>query len=43
MDRRLIKIILQRFYSEEVIKNGFKMTKDAVYKILDEPTFESSL
>lgn len=43
MDRRLIKIILQRFYSEEVIKDGFKMTKDAVYRILDEPTYEASL
>lgn len=39
MDRRLIKIILKRFYSEEIIKDGFKMTKDAVYRILDEPTY----
>lgn len=43
MDRRLIKIILKRFYSEEIIKDGFKMTKDAVYRILDNPTHESAL
>jgi dynein heavy chain, axonemal len=43
MDRRLIKIILQRFYSEEIIKDGFKMTKDGIYRILDEPTYESAL
>jgi dynein heavy chain len=43
MDRRLIKIILKKFYSPPITKDGFKMTKDGVYKILDEPTFESSL
>ena len=30
MDRRLIKIILKRFYSEEITKEGFKMTKDNI-------------
>jgi len=43
MDRRLIKIILQRFYSDEIISDGFKMTKDGIYKILDEPTYETAL
>ena len=43
MDRRLIKIILKRFYSPEIMKDGFKMTADSIYKILDEPTFESSM
>jgi dynein heavy chain len=43
MDRRLIKIILKTFYNPEIMKDGYKMTKDAIYKILDEPTFESSL
>jgi hypothetical protein len=40
MDRRLIKIILKKFYSTEIMNDGFKMTTDAIYKILDEPTFE---
>ncbi len=39
MDRRLIKIILQRFYSEDITKDGFKMTQDGVYRILDEPNW----
>jgi dynein heavy chain len=43
MDRRLIKIILKTFYSEDILKSGFKMTKDGVYKILDNPTFGSAL
>jgi len=43
MDRRLIKIILKTFYSEDILKNDFKMTKDSVYKIMDEPTFASAL
>jgi dynein heavy chain len=43
MDRRLIKIILKTFYSEDILKNDFKMTKDGVYKILDNPTFGSAL
>jgi len=37
MDRRLIKIILKRFYSEEITQDNFKMTKDGVYRIMDEP------
>lgn len=43
MDRRLIKIILLRFYSQDIIKDNFKMTKDNIYRILDEPTFETAL
>ena len=43
MDRRLIKIILKKFYSEDIISDGFKMTQDGIYKILDQPTFETSL
>lgn len=43
MDRRLIKIILKNFYSDEIIKDNFKMTKDSVYRILNEPTWETSL
>ncbi len=39
MDRRLIKIILKRFYSEDIIKDNFKLTKDGVYKIMDNPNF----
>jgi dynein heavy chain, axonemal len=39
MDRRLIKIILKKFYSEDITQDGFKMTKDGVYKILDEPNW----
>lgn len=35
MDRRLIKIILLKFYSESITKNDFKMTKDGVYRIMD--------
>ncbi|MBN8283207.1 MAG: hypothetical protein J0L98_08505 [Zoogloea sp.] len=35
MDRRLIKIILKRFYSPHIMDNGFKMTSDGIYKILD--------
>ncbi len=43
MDRRLIKIILKKFYCDDITKDGFKMTKDGVYKILDMPTFETAL
>lgn len=43
MDRRLIKIILKTFYSENILKKDFKMTKDGVYKILDNPSFGSAL
>jgi dynein heavy chain len=43
MDRRLIKIILKTFYSEEILKKDFRMTKDGVYKILDNPTFGLAL
>lgn len=43
MDRRLIKIILKRFYSEEITKDKFKLTKDGVYKIMDNPNFDSTL
>ena len=43
MDRRLIKIILKRFYSEDITKNNFKLTKDGVYKIMDNPNFDSTL
>lgn len=43
MDRRLIKIILKSFYSEQILKKDFKMTKDGVYKILDNPTFPTAL
>lgn len=43
MDRRLIKIILKTFYSENILKHDFKMTKDGVYKILDAPTFPTAL
>jgi dynein heavy chain, axonemal len=43
MDRRLIKIILKTFYSEDILKNDFKMTKDAVYRIDDDPSYESAL
>ncbi len=43
MDRRLIKIILKTFYSENILKNDFKMTKDGVYKILNTPTFGTAL
>ena len=43
MDRRLIKIILKRFYSESIIKDNFKLTKDGVYKIMDNPNFDSTL
>lgn len=43
MDRRLIKIILKTFYSEDILKNDFKMTKDSVYKILDNPTYSTAL
>lgn len=40
MDRRLIKIILKKFYSPEITKDGFKITEDGIYKILDNPTYE---
>jgi hypothetical protein len=43
MDRRLIKIILKTFYSENILNNDFKMTKDGVYKILDNPSFGAAL
>lgn len=43
MDRRLIKIILKTFYSENILNNDFKMTRDGVYKILDIPTFGTAL
>lgn len=43
MDRRLIKIILKTFYSQDILKKDFKMTRDGVYKILDIPTFGTAL
>ena len=43
MDRRLIKIILKTFYSPEIMNDGFKMTSDGTYRILDEPTFGAAL
>lgn len=43
MDRRLIKIILKKFYSEEIMNNDFFITKDRVYKILDQPTYDTAL
>jgi dynein heavy chain, axonemal len=43
MDRRLIKIILKRFYSEDITKDGFKMSKDGIYRILDEPDWDTAL
>ena len=43
MDRRLIQIILQKFYSEDILKDDFKMTKDGVYRILDEPTRDDAM
>ena len=43
MDRRLIKIILKNFYSDEITQDGFQLTKDGIYKILDQPDWESSL
>ena len=43
MDRRLIKIILKNFYSPHIVKDGFKMTSDGVYKILDNPSYASTL
>lgn len=43
MDRRLIKIILKTFYSPEIMNDGFKMTSDGTYRILDDPTFGSAL
>ena len=43
MDRRLIKIILKGFYSEAILEDGFKMTEDSTYRILDDATFGSSL
>lgn len=43
MDRRLIKIILKRFYSEEITHDGFKMTKDNIYRIADNPNYDSAL
>ena len=43
MDRRLIKIILKTFYSPQIMKDGYKMTKDGAYKILDEPNFQSAM
>ena len=43
MDRRLIKIILKKFYSPTILEKDFRMTKDGTYKILNEPTFGESL
>ena len=43
LDRRLIKIVLKKFYSEGILEDDFKMTRDGTYRILDEPTFGSSL
>ena len=43
MDRRLIKIILKKFYSSTILEKDFRMTKDGTYKILNEPTFGESL
>ena len=43
MDRRLIKIILKKFYSDEIIHDGFKLTKDGTYHIKDDPNWDDSL
>jgi hypothetical protein len=43
MDRRLIKIILKKFYSPQIMDDNFKMTNDGTYKILNEPTFDEAL
>ena len=43
MDRRLIKIILKKFYSDEITHDGFKLTKDGTYRILDEPNWDDAL
>lgn len=42
MDRRLIKILLKKFYSPDIVKDGFTMTADGVYKIMDNPSFTSA-
>ena len=43
MDRRLIKIILKTFYCQNILEFNFQMTKDGIYKILDNPNFGSAL
>ena len=43
MDRRLIKIILKKFYSDEIIHDNFKLTKDGTYHIMDDPNWNDSL
>ena len=35
MDRRLIKIILKQFYSDEILHDNFILSKSAIYKVLD--------
>ena len=42
-DRRLIKIILKKFYSEEILEDDFKLTKDNRYRILDDPTYDDAI
>lgn len=43
MDRRLIKIILKQFYSDDILRDGFTLSKSGIYKVLDEPTYEKCL
>ena len=43
MDRRLIKILLKKFYSPAIVKDGFNITAAGVYKVLDNPTYDSAL
>lgn len=43
MDRRLIKIILKTFYSQNILKNDFKITKDGTYRIDDDPNYQAAL
>lgn len=43
MDRRLIKIILKNFYSDAILQDGFKMTADGTYRVLDDANFGASL
>ena len=43
MDRRLIKILLKKFYSPKIMDDGFKMTSDGTYRVLDEPDYTSVL
>ena len=43
MDRRLIKIILKNFYSDAILQDGFEMTADGTYRVLDDANFGASL